>query len=109
MKFQDGYYYYTIIFPRKTPAKAEHLDDKRLKVFFEKGDDRFLVFGNADKVSSASKYQLFGNSGDEAFFVNFEGKSMEVTEGSNALLLMKKNVDIDVEEDKRKVKGVKVK
>lgn len=108
VKFQDGYYYYTIKFPKKTPAIAEHLDSGRIKVFFESGEDRYLVFGKSDEDSPTSLYQLYGNSRDDGFYVNFEGKSMKVVRGSTAYLMMKKNVDVNVEEEKRRVKGVKV-
>ncbi|WOI23405.1 hypothetical protein [Nonlabens ulvanivorans] len=104
VKFEEGYYNYYITFPKKTPAVAKDLDEKRLKVYFESGEDKYLVFGKYDD----GKYGLYGISEDDGFYVNFEGKRFKVIEGKWAELIIKKNIKIDVESDKRKVKGVKV-
>jgi hypothetical protein len=104
VKFQDGYYYYTITFPFKTPAIAKELDDNRLKVFFESGADRYLTFGVGKNTKET--YQLFGDAKDDGFYVNFEGKSFKVTNGSRALLIYKKNLNITEKADERTVKGV---
>jgi len=104
VKFQDGYYYYTIVFPKNTPAIAEHLDGKRIKVFFENGSDRYLVFGQNDD----NYYQLYGDNSSSEFYVNFEGKKMRVVQGENAYLLIKKNLEVNVDKESRKVKGIKV-
>ena len=103
VNFKEGYYYYQIKFPKKTPAVAKNLDKDRLKVYFESGEDRYLVFGAEDKF-----YTLLGNKKGNGFFVNFEGKDFKVIEGANAMLMIKKSDNVVVDVDKRKVKGVKV-
>jgi len=101
VKFKDGYYYYTIKIPKETPAIAKHLDEDRLKVYFEEGDDRYLVFGK-----DGYTYDLFGLNEGDGFYVNFEGKKMKVLEKGN--LMIKKKSDVKVSKKDRKVKGVKL-
>lgn len=108
VKFIAGYYYYTIKFPKHTKAMAKHLDNNRLKVYFESGADRYLVFGdNTD--DSDPYYQLYGFYDGGSFKVNFESKEFTVTKGSEALLKIKKKYKESSKKKTRKVKGVKVK
>lgn len=105
VEFKDGYYYYYITFPKKTPAVAKHLDENRLRVYFEQG--KYLTFGKYDN----GKYGLYGetredDSGTKRFYVNYEGKDFQPI--GSPYLIIKKNIDVDVKEDKRKAKGVKV-
>lgn len=105
VKFQDGYYYYTIEFPKKTPAVAKHYDEKRLEVFFESG--KSLIFGKYRN----GKYGPYGNTkkdsrGRDRFYVNYEGKDFRLI--GNPRLIIKRNIDVDVKSEKRKVKGVRV-
>lgn len=104
VKFQNGYYYYTISIPKKTPAIAEVLDEDRLKVYFESGENKFLVFGKTKN----GRYGLYGFSEEDGFYVNFEGKRFRVAEGSRSQLLIKEDIKSEVETDKRKVKGLKL-
>jgi len=105
VKFKNGYYYYTVIFPKETPAVVKSIDYKSLKVYFETGEDRYLHFGN---YNNAGYYQLGGSKESGRFKVDFEGKSFAVEFGADARLLIKKNQDIKKEENSRKVRGVKV-
>lgn len=110
VKFQEGYYYYTIKFPKKTPAVAKHYNDEKLLVYFEPG--KSLTFGKYKEDND--KYGLWGfNKTERAygrdvkrFYVSYEGKDFRVY--GNPRLIIKKNIDVDVKEDKRKAKGVKV-
>lgn len=107
VKFKNGYYYYYIKFPKRTPAIAKDFygyDKKRIKVYFEAGEDRFLTFGKYDKRNT---YGLYGEKKKDGFYVKFEGKSFRLLTG-NPDLLIKKNLNIDIKSDKRRVKGVKL-
>jgi len=108
VKFKAGYYYYFIKFPKHTKAQAKHIDNERLKVFFEVGEDRYLIFGDSGNDKD-EYYQLYGNDLGDGFYVNFEGKKFKVINGGQALLKIKKNYKEKTITDKRKVKGVKVK
>jgi hypothetical protein len=108
VKLKDGYYYYYITIPKKTPALAEHLNERQIKVYFEQGVDRFLVFECFDRSNMGAYYQLSGKKTNDGFYVTFEGKSMKVIEGASALLLMRKNVNVKVKKESRTVKGMKL-
>jgi hypothetical protein len=108
VKFIAGFYYYTIKFPKNTKAIAKHLDNNRLKVYFESGADRYLVFGDAADDSDPY-YQLYGTNESGDFIVNFESKEFKVVKGDDALLKIKKKYKESSRKKTRKVKGVKVK
>lgn len=101
VKFKNGYYYYTIKIPKETPAIAKYLDSDKLKVYFEKGEDRYLIFGKSDHT-----YDLLGRNESDGFYVNFEGKKMKVLEYGN--LMIRKKSDVKVSKKDRKVKGLKL-
>ncbi len=107
VEFKEGYYYYYITIPKETFAVAKSLDKERLMVYFETGNDRFLVFGDNVKDND-DFYQLYGSTTGNAFYVVFEGKNFKVIKGANAKLQIKKNLKVNVNTDERKVKGVKI-
>ena len=107
VKFKNGEYYYYIKIPKNTPAIAKHLDNERLKVYFENGKNSYLIFGDNYKDDD-EYYQLYGNRKGVVLYVDFEGKSFKVTEGIHSKLIIKKNIDSNVKADKRKVRGVKI-
>lgn len=106
--FKAGYYYYSIKFPKHTKAVAEHYDNERLKLHFDEGNDKYLIFGDS-KSDSDEYYQLYGFDEDDGFYVDFEGKRFKVVSGSKALLKIKKNYKEVRQVKKRKVPGVEVK
>jgi len=106
--FKAGYYYYNIRFPKHTNAVAEQHDNERLRLHFDEGSDKYLIFGD-NKSDNDEYYQLYGFKEADGFYVDFEGKRFKVISGSNALLKIKKNYKEVRQVKKRKVKGVKVK
>lgn len=104
IEFRDGYYFYYIQFPKKTPCLAEELDAERLKIYFEKGNNRYLVFVRMPD----SEYQLAGNRKGRGLYVNFEGKEFKVESGADARLQINKSDEADSKYDSRTVKGLKV-
>ncbi len=106
VKFKNGYYYYTVIIPKETPAVAKRIDSKALKVYFETGEDRYLVFRNFNKDPH---YQLGGSKESGNFTVQFEGKTFVAETGGGTRLLFKKSEAVKKAENSRKVRGVKVK
>ena len=104
--FKEGVYHYYIEIPENTHAVAKHVDETKMRVFFEDGEDRSLIFGT---INGKEYYQLFGLYKNKKFTVEFEGRTFEIIEGSDAKLLIKKNLKIERETKVRKVKGVKVK
>jgi hypothetical protein len=104
VEFKDGIYYYRVNFPKRTPAIAKNLEPKALKVYFERGTDRYLIFRNFN----GDFYQLGGERKGDAFYVSFEGKEFKVEEGGSALLEIQKRHDIKEDSKRRTVSGVRI-
>jgi hypothetical protein len=105
VKFEAGFYYYYINFPKYTKAQGKYRDKTRLNAYFEQGEDRYLQFVR----NSEDFYQLAGFQETDGFYVYFENKKFKVIEGDFARLMIKKNYKENTEVKKRTVKGVKVK
>lgn len=111
VKFKDGFYYYYVTFPKKTPAIAkeyeQYLDkeNKYLKVYFESEANSYLPFGKYND----EQYGIYGIQKNDGLYMDFEGKKFKMIEGKGVRLILNRNIDIDIKEKKRKVKGVRVK
>lgn len=107
VKFKNGFYYYHINIPKHTKAVAKTDKVHEIQIFFEEGDHTYLTFEN-DQNKTGELYQLNATQTDSGLFVNYDGKVMQITEGNEALLQIKKSLKNVREKKKRRAKGVKI-
>jgi hypothetical protein len=107
VRFKDGFYHYHIHIPRNTKAVARESEENQLTVQFEDGNETFLIFEN-NMHQNWELYQMKSRKTDSGNFVNYGGKQMELTRGTNVLLKVKKSQKVENDKDRRRVKGLKV-
>lgn len=114
IEFVDGIYRYYVEIPRLTPCIAEPYNKNVLKVFFEAGQDHYLLFEEKKDVeegmhkSYKGRYQLAISKQDDGIYVRFEGKKFRLVEGEGTVLLIDKNFRFEDDTERRKLKGVRV-
>jgi hypothetical protein len=107
VKFNNGFYYYYINIPKNTKAIAKSPNKKELRIFFEEEQKGFLTF-RVKTQENSELYLLNSAKTDTGFFVTYDGKQMQVTNGEQALLKIKKSQKNITDKKRRRVKGLKV-
>jgi len=107
VKFNNGFYYYHINIPKNTKSIAKSSNKNELHVYFEDGQKGFLTFKNSQN-ENWELYQLITTKTDTGTFVNYDGKQMQITNGDQAVLKIKKSLKNTNDKKRRRVKGLKV-
>ncbi|HCQ17260.1 MAG: hypothetical protein CMI36_03630 [Owenweeksia sp.] len=114
VEFVDGIYRYFVEIPKMTPCVARRYNDEVLKVYFEEGENTYLLFeennrtGESQRRDTKGRYQLAIAREKDGVFVRFEGKKWRVVEGEDAILLIDKSLRFEDDTQRRKLKGVRV-
>lgn len=110
--FEDGKYVHIIQLKKFTPGLCSMDSDYRVRVAFEEGSDRDLVFGVFDfgTPDDNEKYILQALEWDDGIGrIEYEGETYFIQKGGDKAKLMIKKDDIEkYQVEKRKMKGIKV-
>jgi hypothetical protein len=110
VKLENGKYVNIVTLKKNTPGVCTHTFPDKVDISFEVGDGKFLTFGKLKNRDANAPYTLYANSWlNDLGEINYDGKQYYILpEGSEAKLMIKKNVLRTVKVDKHEMNGRKI-
>jgi hypothetical protein len=110
VKLEDGRYIHYIFLNPLTPGVCKNINDNKLSIAFEEGNNKTLNFGKPKDGNGSSPYQIYAIEwNDNVGKINYEGETYYIQpRGSNAKLMIKKSVLNKLDIEKRRMKGVRL-
>ena len=111
VKVENGKYINIITLKKNTLGICSTVFPDKVLISFEKGDNKFLTFGQTQRADAADPYKLLAfewyPNGDG--MIRYEGKSYRITNGTQgSIMIQSKFVKKADQVNKRKMEGVKV-
>jgi len=110
IKLENGKYVNIVTLKKNTPGVCTKTYPDKIDISFEVGDGKYLTFGKLKNRDINAAYTLYANSWlNNLGEINYDGKQYYILpEGSEARLMIKKNVLHTIKVDKREMNGRKV-
>ena len=110
IKLENGKYVNIITLKKNTPGVCTKAYADKMDISFEVGEGKYLTFGKLKNSDVYAAYTLYANSWlNNLGEINYDGQRYYILpQGSEARLMIKKNVLHTIKVDKREMNGRKV-
>lgn len=110
VKLENGKYVNIVTLKKNTPGVCTKTYPDKIDISFEMGDGKYLTFGRLKTNDVYAAYTLYANSWlNNLGEINYDGQRYYILpQGSEAKLMIKKNVLHTIKVDKREMNGRKV-